>query len=183
MFPDELEAACSAHPVVYLPYGLYEPHGPHNAVGMDALRAHSACCIAAKTHGGIVAPPFYWHIHEIGGYGSWAEERIGDRRPWLTAYPPWMFFKSLLYHIRAADMLELQAAILFSGHSGPMPGAAKHRCCGPPIRTVSICLAFREPPAVRPTSLWANTMRNPVDVRGSRAFGRSWVFSEPREES
>ena len=33
MFPDELEAAFAACPVVYLPYGLCEPHGWHNAVG------------------------------------------------------------------------------------------------------------------------------------------------------
>lgn len=119
MFPDELEAACDRYPVVYLPYGLCEPHGPHNALGMDALRAHSECRIAAGIYGGIVAPPFYWNIHEIGGYGSWAEDKIGNERPWLTAYPPWMFFKSLLYHIRTMDMLELKGAILFSGHSGP----------------------------------------------------------------
>ena len=35
MFPDELEAALEACPMVYLPYGLCEPHGWHNAVGMD----------------------------------------------------------------------------------------------------------------------------------------------------
>lgn len=119
MFADELERACEAHPIVYLPYGLCEPHGPHNALGMDALRAHSACRIAAEIHGGIVAPPFFWNIHEIGQYGSWSERMIGNRRPWLTAYPPWMFFKSLLYHIRTVDMLEIKGAILFTGHSGP----------------------------------------------------------------
>ena len=36
MFPDELEAALEACPMVYLPYGLCEPHGWHNAVGMDS---------------------------------------------------------------------------------------------------------------------------------------------------
>ncbi len=40
MFPDELEAAIEECPVAYLPYGLCEPHGPQNAVGMDAIRAH-----------------------------------------------------------------------------------------------------------------------------------------------
>ena len=32
MFPDQLEAALAACPVVYFPYGLCEPHGPQNAV-------------------------------------------------------------------------------------------------------------------------------------------------------
>jgi creatinine amidohydrolase len=119
MFPDELEEACREFPAVYLPYGLCEPHGPHNALGMDALRAHAGCCEAARRHGGIVAPPFYWNVHEIGGYGSWALEMIGNARPWLTAYPPWMFFKSILYHLRTMDMLELKGAIVFTGHAGP----------------------------------------------------------------
>ena len=65
MFPDELEAALEACPMVYLPYGLCEPHGWHNAVGMDAIRAHECSCQAAQAHGGIVAPPFYWHCMRL----------------------------------------------------------------------------------------------------------------------
>ncbi|MCZ6676402.1 MAG: creatininase family protein [Candidatus Poribacteria bacterium] len=119
MFPDELEAAFQQCPLAYLPYGLCEPHGPQNTLGMDALRAHAASCLAAAAHGGIVAPPFYWHIHEHGGYGTWAHRRVGDARPWLTAIPSWMFFKNMFYHIRAVDALGFHGAILFSGHSGP----------------------------------------------------------------
>lgn len=119
MFPDELEAAFDACPMVYLPYGLCEPHGWHNAVGMDAIRAHETSCQAACVHGGIVAPPSYWHCHEIGGYGTWAHHKVGQARPWLTAMPPWMFLKNMCYHIRAVDALGFHGAILFSGHSGP----------------------------------------------------------------
>ena len=105
MFPDELEAAFDRRPIVYLPYGLCEPHGPLNAVGMDALRAHSTSGLAAERHGGIVTPANYWHIHEQGGYGTWAHKRVGDARPWLTALPSWMFLKNMCYHIRAVDAL------------------------------------------------------------------------------
>ena len=59
MFPDELEAAFASCPVLYLPYGLCEPHGPVNAVGLDALKAHAICVRAAREHGGIVAPADY----------------------------------------------------------------------------------------------------------------------------
>jgi len=48
MFPDELEAAFTACPVVFMPYGLCEPHGPQNAVGLDGLKAHGICCAAAR---------------------------------------------------------------------------------------------------------------------------------------
>ncbi|MBV7333323.1 creatininase family protein [Chloroflexi bacterium TSY] len=119
MFPDELEAAIAAHPIVYFAYGLCEPHGPQNAVGLDALKAHGICCRAAREHGGIVAPPDYWHIHEIGLYASWAEENVGQARSWLTAMPPWMHFKNICYHLRAADALGFHGTILVTGHYGP----------------------------------------------------------------
>ena len=119
MFPDQLEAALAACPVVYFPYGLCEPHGPQNALGLDALKAHAICCRAAQEHGGIVAPPDYWHIHEIGLYASWTAEWAGEARPWLTAMPPWQHFKNVCYHLRAADALGFHAAILLTGHYGP----------------------------------------------------------------
>ncbi|MEM7030066.1 MAG: creatininase family protein [Chloroflexota bacterium] len=119
MFPDELETAIEQCPVVYFAYGLCEPHGPQNAVGLDALKAHAICSQAAQEYGGIVAPPDYWHIHEIGLYASWAAENVGDARPWLTAVPPWIHFKNICYHLRAADALGFQAAILLTGHYGP----------------------------------------------------------------
>ncbi len=120
MFPDELEQAFAEQPVVYFAYGLCEPHGPHNAVGLDALKAHAIACEAARTHGGIVAPPDYWHIHEIGGYAAWAETAVGQvQRTWLTAVPPWMHFKNICYQIRVADALGFHAAMLLTGHYGP----------------------------------------------------------------
>ena len=102
------------------PYGLCEPHGPQSALGCDGLRAHAICRRAATAHGGVVAPPHYWHIHEIGGFGIWASRKVGEvARPWLTAVPPWLFFKTLCYHVRAADQLGFHAAVLYSGHGGP----------------------------------------------------------------
>lgn len=120
MFPDELEQAFLEMPVVYFTYGLCEPHGPQNAVGLDELKAHAIAVRAAQQHGGIVAPPDYWHIHEIGGYAIWADAEVGrPPRAWLTAMPPWQHFKNICYHIRSADALGFQAAILLTGHYGP----------------------------------------------------------------
>ena len=39
MFPDQLERRYADWPVLYQTYGLCEPHGPHNALGLDALKA------------------------------------------------------------------------------------------------------------------------------------------------
>ena len=120
MLPDELEAAFAACPLVYFAYGLCEPHGPQNALGLDALKAHAIARRAARAHGGVVAPPDYWHIHELGGYASWAARAVGEvERAWLTAVPPWVHFRNVLYQIRAADALGFQAALLITGHYGP----------------------------------------------------------------
>jgi creatinine amidohydrolase len=119
MFPDEMEAAFEACPAVYLPYGLCEPHGPQNVLGLDALKAHAICCASARKHGGIVAPVDYWHIHECGGYAVWSQATIGEQRPWLTAVPPWVHFRNVCYHIRAVDAAGFHAAILLTGHYGP----------------------------------------------------------------
>ncbi len=120
MFRDELEAAFENRPVVYFTYGLCEPHGYHNTVGLDALKAHAIACETARAHGGIVAPPDYWHIHEIGTYASWAHRTVGQvERSWLTCMPPWQHFKNVLYHIRTADTMGFHAAILLTGHYGP----------------------------------------------------------------
>jgi creatinine amidohydrolase len=120
MFPDELERAFHACPVVYLPYGLCEPHGPHLALGLDALKAHGLACAAAQAHGGIVAPPDYWHVHEVGHFALWAEAHVGQvERTWITALPPWQHFRNVCYQIRAVDALGFHAAILLTGHYGP----------------------------------------------------------------
>lgn len=119
MFPDELEAAFDACPVVYFSYGLCEPHGPQNAVGLDALKAHAVCCATARAHGGIVAPPDYWHIHEMGPYATFCAQSIGEVRGWLSSVPAWIHFKNICYHLRAADALGFEAAILLTGHYGP----------------------------------------------------------------
>ena len=120
MFPDQLEAAFADCPLVYFPYGLCEPHGPHNALGLDALKAHGIACETARAHGGIVAPPDYWHIHELGGYALWSHRAVGQvDRSWLTCMPPWQHFKNVCYHIRTANVLGFKAAIFLTGHYGP----------------------------------------------------------------
>lgn len=116
MFPDELEEALRKRPVVYLTYGLCEPHGLYSAVGLDGLKAHLIGCAAAERHGGIVAPPFLWHIHEMGLEAAWADSAIGDRNPWLTSLPPWVFYKSVWFQLRNVAARGFHAAIVLTGH-------------------------------------------------------------------
>ena len=120
MFPDELEEAFAERPVVYFTYGLCEPHGPQSAVGLDGLKARGIAIETARAFGGVVAPPDYWHIHELGGYAVWGARYIGEvKRTWLTAVPPWVHFRNVCYHIRAAEVTGFRAAVLLTGHYGP----------------------------------------------------------------
>jgi len=120
MFPDQLEQAFAECPVVYFPYGLCEPHGPQNAIGLDGLKVHAIACEAARAHGGLVAPLDMWHIHEISGYAVWAHNAVGQvERTWLTSMPPWQHFRNVCYHVRQADVLGFRAAIFLTGHYGP----------------------------------------------------------------
>ena len=118
MFPDELESAIAEFPIVYMPYGLCEPHGPQNVLGCDALRPAVSMRTAAEEYGGIVMPAVYWHCHESGTSAVWGHRTIGNTRTWLTSVPPWMFFKNMSYHIRAVDTLGFHGAVIFSGHAG-----------------------------------------------------------------
>ena len=120
MFPDQLEAEFERFPAVYYSYGLCEPHGPQNALGLDGIKAHAIACEVARSTGGIAAPPDYWHVHELGGYALWAEQNVGEvKRKWLTSIPPWVHFKNVCYHIRSADQIGFHAAIFITGHYGP----------------------------------------------------------------
>ena len=60
MFPWEFAKAIAESPICYLPLGVLEWHGEHNAVGLDTLKAHAVCVRAAQLSGGIVVPPLYW---------------------------------------------------------------------------------------------------------------------------
>ncbi len=60
MFPWEIARAIHEAPVCYVPLGVLEWHGEHNAVGLDGIKAHTICVEAARQTGGVVAPTLYW---------------------------------------------------------------------------------------------------------------------------
>lgn len=57
--PRQLESALRRFPVVYVPFGLIEWHGPHLPLGNDALKAHAILVTCAEQAGGVVYPPVY----------------------------------------------------------------------------------------------------------------------------
>ena len=126
MYRHELEAALATNPVVYFSHGLCEPHGPHAVLGLDTLKAHKLCVLAAHTFGGIVAPPESWHVQEQNGYAAWMAYTCGEVRSWCTAVPYQHHFKSVAYQVRAAHQNGFEAAIFLTGHYGPNWMDLKH---------------------------------------------------------
>lgn len=59
MRPAQIVEARRRCPVVYLPLGPLEWHGPHLPMGTDALHARLLALEVARRLGGVVLPPFY----------------------------------------------------------------------------------------------------------------------------
>jgi creatinine amidohydrolase len=123
MFPWEISAAMTEAPLCYLPLGTLEWHGEHAAVGLDALKAHAVCVLAARRSGGLVAPPIYWSTDwredlQDGGYLTGGIER-GERYHvpgnmfWLR---PQTFHNLLLDVYEAMRRRGFRAIVVLSGH-------------------------------------------------------------------
>lgn len=63
MRPAQIVAARQRADLAFLPLGAIEWHGVHNPVGVDAIKAHGVCCVAAeKLAGGAVFPPLVYGV-------------------------------------------------------------------------------------------------------------------------
>lgn len=60
MLPSEIVAARTVCPIAYVPLGTLEWHGEHNAVGLDALKAHALAIKCAEMGGGLAFPPLWY---------------------------------------------------------------------------------------------------------------------------
>ncbi len=120
MFPDELQRAVAACPVAWLSFGCLEAHGPHMAVGTDALNVHAICLRAAQRYGGVVAPPSYLHIggHESGDERRWWVQS-GCSSPWGLFLTPDLFYPLFIALLRQTELLGFKVAMAVSGHGGP----------------------------------------------------------------
>jgi creatinine amidohydrolase len=123
MFPWEIAAAMAEAPLCYLPLGTLEWHGEHAAVGLDALKAHAICVLAAERSGGLVVPPIYWAADwredlPDGGYLTGGVER-GERYHvpgnmfWLR---PETFHNLLLDVYEAMRRRGFRAIVVVRGH-------------------------------------------------------------------
>ncbi|MAP86352.1 hypothetical protein CMK16_03095 [Candidatus Poribacteria bacterium] len=111
MLPAEFRLAFEKLPVVFLPLGTVEWHGEHDALGLDALKAHALCIRAAKKSGGIVHPPLYGGM---GGLNKPATVKMEPENSWENyLLRPWLEKMCSEFH-----RLGFKAIIMLTGHYG-----------------------------------------------------------------
>ena len=57
--PHHLDEIIRTCPLAIIPWGAHEWHGPHNAVGLDTLKAYHMALDLCREVGGVVLPPVY----------------------------------------------------------------------------------------------------------------------------
>ena len=115
MFPHEFHAEIKENPICYMAYGPAEPHGVYCALGLDFIECEAVMHDAARNNGGIVAPPFAWHIQEQQYY-DWEIDCCGMGMSMTSSLPEELFLHNIIHHIRNFDAKGFKAAILVSGH-------------------------------------------------------------------
>jgi creatinine amidohydrolase len=111
LLPREFRAAVERLPVVYLPLGTVEWHGEHNALGLDALKAHALCVRAAQSSGGVVHPPLYGGM---GGLDMPATVQVEPEHTWDNhLLRPWLEKLCDEFH-----RLGFRGILILTGHYG-----------------------------------------------------------------
>ncbi len=147
MFKDEFESAVAERPVCYMPYGLSEPHGLQNAMGLDGLKAYALVIMAAERHGGVVAPPVWWHVHETPHGREWLSAQNAPR-PCLTSITAEILLHQMVYQLRAAEAAGFKCAICLTGHYGGIQVDMKQVCAAYSSRRPLRAAALSDPEAI-----------------------------------
>lgn len=115
--PGQLKARREEADIAFLPLGALEWHGVQNPLGLDAIKAHHICCLAAEIlGGGVVFPPLVWglprdsffvdtqnfHDAELpakiaAAYGTTTERVLGTvPHGGMDRQEQWLFYQRLL---------------------------------------------------------------------------------------
>jgi len=105
MLPHEMEAIMSKTPIAYLPLGTLEWHGPHLALGNDAVKAYELCLRTAEKTGGVVVPATYWAIG-------------GMPHPWTTRLDEELISRLFYGIFEQLSHVGFKVIIAVTGHYG-----------------------------------------------------------------
>ena len=131
--PRQFAALRDECPVLYVPLGTIEWHGPHLPLGTDALKVHALCLMAAGLAGGVVHPALYWGV-DIFWKSSAGQIRRGMDAPAEIQLPGSIYqvqeatFEALLTDIVAEGLRAgCQLIVLCTGHNSPTQWHLVHK--------------------------------------------------------
>lgn len=125
--PGEILEEKERFPVIYMPIGPLEWHGPHLALGMDPLNAQEISRLVARKTGGVVLPTFYWGterersadaLKSIGFNGDeWVVGMDFPANPMPSLYiPEDCFALAVREYLRLLVKLEYKLIVIINGH-------------------------------------------------------------------
>jgi creatinine amidohydrolase len=129
--PAQVRARREACPVLYIPIGTLEWHGPHNPLGADTLQAEGLAVLCARKGGGLVFPPLYYgesrseslmeanaedrdRIAEAMGLSP--DNFLPERQPFSPTEQVLNYQKLLLHVLAEAETLGFRLGVLVPGH-------------------------------------------------------------------
>jgi creatinine amidohydrolase len=129
--PAQVRARRDECPVVYIPIGTIEWHGPHNPLGADTLQAEGLALLCAQKGGGLVFPPLYYgesrseSLMEVNaddreaiadGMGLSPDNFLPERQPFTPAEQVFSYQRLLMHILAEAETLGFRVGVLVAGH-------------------------------------------------------------------
>jgi creatinine amidohydrolase len=129
--PAQVRARRDECPVVYIPIGTIEWHGPQNPLGADSLQAEGLAMLCARKGGGLVFPPLYYgESRSESLMEANAEDRediaaamglppdnfLPERQPFSPTEQVLNYQRLLLHILAEAETLGFRLGVLVAGH-------------------------------------------------------------------
>jgi len=129
--PAQVRARREACPVVYIPIGTIEWHGPQNPLGADTLQAEGLAIRCARKGGGLVFPGLYYgESRSESLMEANAEDRediaeamglppdnfLPERQPFSPTEQVLGYQRLLLHILAEAETLGFRLGVLVAGH-------------------------------------------------------------------
>lgn len=116
LYPDDVERIRAESPVCYVPIGSLEWHDAHSPLGTDAFIGHGLCLRMAEQTGGVVLPPYFWHVHGADAdEGPYVWEKA---RGSLCTHDPRQWEAEVRTQVRTIAKQGWRVIVLLAGHVG-----------------------------------------------------------------
>ena len=115
LYPDDVESILKESPICYVPLGSLGWHDLHSPLGTDSFIGHGLCVRMAEKTGGVVLPPYYWHIHGADTEGPYV---WGKARGTLCTHNAEQWEAEIRTQVETIARKGWRVIVLLAGHVG-----------------------------------------------------------------